>query len=76
MKEEYDLSKLKSRPNPYSKRLKKQVTLRMSPDVVEYFKMMAEETNIPYQSLINLYLIDCSASKRKLDMHWRDMPGA
>jgi hypothetical protein len=75
MKEEYDLSKLKSRPNPYAKRLKKQVTIRMSPDVVEYFKMMAEETNIPYQSLINLYLIDCSASKRKLDMQWRDVPG-
>jgi uncharacterized protein (DUF4415 family) len=76
MKEEYDLSKLKSRPNPYARRLKKQVTLRMSPDVVDYFKMMAEETNIPYQSLINLYLRDCSASKRKLDMQWRDMPGA
>jgi uncharacterized protein (DUF4415 family) len=70
MKEEYDLSKMKSRPNPYAKRLKKQVTLRMNPDVVEYFKKMAEETNIPYQRLINLYLMDCSASKRKLDMQW------
>jgi uncharacterized protein (DUF4415 family) len=70
MKEEYDLSKMKSRPNPYAKRLKKQVTLRMNPDVVEYFKKMAEETNIPYQSLINLYLMDCTASKRKLDMQW------
>ena len=70
MKDEYDLSKLKSRPNPHAKRLKKHVTLRMSPDVVEYFKKMAEETNIPYQSLINLYLRDCLASKRKLDMQW------
>ena len=70
MKKEYDLSKMKSRPNPYAKRLKKQVTLRMSPDVVEYFKTMADETHIPYQSLINLYLMDCSASKRKLDMKW------
>jgi uncharacterized protein (DUF4415 family) len=70
MKKEYDLSKMKSTPNPYAKRLKKQVTLRMSPDVVEYFKKMAEETNIPYQSLINLYLMDCSASKRKLNMQW------
>jgi uncharacterized protein (DUF4415 family) len=70
MKEEYDLSKMKSKPNPYAKRLKKQVTLRMNPDVVEYFKKMAEETNIPYQSLINLYLMDCTASKRKLDMQW------
>jgi uncharacterized protein (DUF4415 family) len=70
MEDEYDLSKMKSRPNPYARRLKKQVTIRMSPDVVEYFKKMAEETNIPYQSLINLYLRDCSASKRKLDMRW------
>jgi uncharacterized protein (DUF4415 family) len=70
MKDEYDLAEMKSRPNPYARRLKKQVTIRMSPDVVEYFKKMAEETSIPYQSLINLYLIDCSASKRKLDMRW------
>jgi uncharacterized protein (DUF4415 family) len=70
MKDEYDLAEMKSRPNPYARRLKKQVTIRMSPDVVEYFKKMADETNIPYQSLINLYLIDCSASKRKLDMRW------
>jgi uncharacterized protein (DUF4415 family) len=70
MKKEYDLSKMKSMPNPYARKLKKQVTLRMSPDVVEYFKKMAEETNIPYQSLINLYLRDCSVSKRKLDMQW------
>ena len=70
MEDEYDLSKMNSRPNPYIRRLKKQVTLRMSPDVVEYFKKMAEETNIPYQSLINLYLRDCSASKRKLDLRW------
>ncbi len=70
MKDEHDLAEMKSRPNPYARRLKKQVTIRMSPDVVEYFKKMAEETSIPYQSLINLYLIDCSASKRKLDMRW------
>lgn len=70
MKKEYDLSKMKSRQNPYAKMLKKQVTLRMSPEVVEYFKKMADETHIPYQSLINLYLMECSASKRKLDMKW------
>jgi uncharacterized protein (DUF4415 family) len=70
MEDEYDLSKMKSRLNPYIRWLKKQVTLRMSPDVVEYFKKMAEETKIPYQSLINLYLRDCSASKRKLDLRW------
>lgn len=70
MKEEYDLSKMKSRRNPYAKRLKKQVTLRMGPDVIEYFKLMSEETGIPYQSLINLYLRDCASSNRKLKMNW------
>lgn len=62
---------MKSRPNPYAKRLKKQVTLRISPDVVEYFKQMAEETGIPYQSLINLYLRDCVSSQRKLNLNWK-----
>ena len=70
MKAEYDLSKLKSRPNPYAKRLKKQMTIRMGTDVIEYFKDMAEENGIPYQSLINLYLQDCMASHRKLAMKW------
>ncbi|MFH1742640.1 MAG: BrnA antitoxin family protein [bacterium] len=70
MKDEYDLSKMKSRPNPYAKRLKKQVTLRMSPDVIDYFKTMSEETGIPYQTIINLYLRDCAASQRKLSMQW------
>jgi uncharacterized protein (DUF4415 family) len=70
MKEEYDLSKMKSRPNPYAKRLKKQVTLRIGVDVVEYFKELSAETGIPYQSLINLYLQDCVASRRKLKMEW------
>jgi uncharacterized protein (DUF4415 family) len=70
MKEEYDLSKMKSRRNPYARQLKKQVTLRVRPDVIEYFKSMAEDTGIPYQSLINLYLQDCMSRHRKLDMQW------
>lgn len=70
MKKEYDLTKFKSRPNPYAQRLKKQVTLRIRPDVIEYFKDMAEEKSIPYQSLINLYLQDCMTSRRKLSMKW------
>ncbi len=70
MKDEYNLSKMKSRPNPYAKRLKKQVTLRVSGDVIDYFKTMAEETGIPYQSLINFYLVDCVNSKKKLQMSW------
>jgi uncharacterized protein (DUF4415 family) len=55
MKGEYDLSKMKSRKNPYTKRLKKQVTIRMGVDIIEHFKAMAKETGIPYQNLINLY---------------------
>ena len=72
MKKEYDLSKMKSRRNPYASRLKKQVTIRMGEDVVAYFKALAEETGIPYQSLINLYLRDCVAHGRKPDLSWHD----
>jgi len=70
MKKEYDLSKMKSRRNPYAKRLKKQLTIRMSVDNIEYFKTMSEQTGIPYQSLIDLYLRDCVASERKLQIKW------
>lgn len=72
MKAEYDLSKLKSRKNPYASKLKKPVTMRLSEDVVEYFKEMAVEKDVPYQSLINLYLRDCVAHHRKIDISWRD----
>ncbi|MDM1019277.1 BrnA antitoxin family protein [Acinetobacter sp. VNK23] len=70
MKAEYDFSKMKSRPNPYATKLKKPVTMRLSEDVIEYFKTMAEEMDVPYQSLINLYLRDCVAQHRKLKMDW------
>lgn len=70
MKKEYDLSKMKRRKNPYAKRLKKQVTIRMGVDIIDYFKAMAEETGVPYQNLINLYLRDCVQSERKLQMEW------
>jgi len=70
MKKEYDLSKMKSRKNPYARRLKRQVTIRMGIDIVEYFKGMAEETGIPYQNLINLYLRDCVQSQRRLRLNW------
>jgi uncharacterized protein (DUF4415 family) len=71
MKKEYDLSKLKSRKNPYAAKLKRQVTIRMGDDVIGYFKELAEDTGIPYQSLINLYLRDCVAHGRKPDLSWR-----
>lgn len=70
MKNEYDLSKLKKRRNPYASRLKKQVTIRMGTDIVAYFKALAAESGIPYQNLINLYLRDCVEHNRKLDMKW------
>ena len=71
MKDEYDLSTMKSRPNPYAKQLKKQVTMRLENDVIEYFKKMAENVGIPYQSLINLYLKDCVNEHRELNMKWQ-----
>ncbi|WP_275096581.1 CopG family antitoxin [Sedimenticola hydrogenitrophicus] len=74
MKKEYDLSKMKSRKNPYASKLKKPVTMRLSEDVIEYFKEMAEEKDVPYQSLINLYLRDCVVHHRKVDIFWRDKP--
>ena len=72
MKSEYDLSKMKSRKNPYASKLKKPVTIRLSEDVIEFFKGMSEESGIPYQSLINLYLRDCANNDRKIDIHWKE----
>ncbi|MFB2937890.1 BrnA antitoxin family protein [Aerosakkonemataceae cyanobacterium BLCC-F154] len=68
MKEEYDFSQ--SVKNPYTKKLKKQVSIRLEEDVVDYFRNLAEETGIPYQTLINLYLQDCVRSQRKLSLEW------
>jgi uncharacterized protein (DUF4415 family) len=64
MRREYDFSK--ARPNPYASRLKQSVTIRLDADAVVYFKELAVETGIAYQTLINLYLRDCAASGRKL----------
>ena len=74
MKTEYDLSTLKSRPNPYATKLKKSVTIRLGEDVIGYFKGMAEEAGMPYQSLINLYLRDCVAQHRKVQISWQPEP--
>ncbi len=74
MKKEYDLSKMKSRKNPYASKLKKPVTMRLGEDVINYFKGMAEDSGVPYQSLINLYLRDCIAQHRKVDISWNERP--
>jgi len=74
MKTEYNLSTMKSRKNPYASKLKKSVTMRLSEDVIGYFKQMADEAGVPYQSLINLYLRDCAAHHRKIDISWQSKP--
>ncbi len=70
MKAEYDLSKMKSRKNPYASKLKKPVTMRLSTDVIGYFKEMAKDKGVPYQSLINLYLKDCVTQHREVNISW------
>ena len=70
MRKEYDFSKMKARKNPYAKELKKQITIRLGVDVLEYFKDMSKETGIPYQNLINLYLRDCVNSKKRPVLKW------
>ena len=69
MRKEYDFTK--SRKNPYIAQLKKQITIRLDEDAITYFKTISEEVGIPYQSLINLYLRDCAASRRKLNLNWK-----
>lgn len=64
MKKEYDFSNAKK--NPYTKLLKKQITIRLETETIEYFKTLSIETGIPYQTLIDMYLADCANKKRKL----------
>ena len=68
MRKSYDFTK--STRNPYARRMKKQITIRIDEQAISYFKAMAEERGIPYQSLMNLYLLDCAASQRKLQLKW------
>ena len=66
MREEYDIKNLNPRKNPYRKITKKQVTININESTIHYFKEMAKECGVPYQTLINLYLDDCVKQKRKL----------
>jgi uncharacterized protein (DUF4415 family) len=68
MRKEHDFTSAK--PNPYIKQLKKAVTIRLEPDVIAYFKALSLETHIPYQNLINLYLLDCAREHRKISLKW------
>jgi predicted DNA binding CopG/RHH family protein len=69
MKKEYDFSQ--ARKNLYASQLKKQITIRLDEDSITYFKNISDSVGIPYQSLINLYLRDCAASNRKLNLQWK-----
>ena len=69
MRKEYDFSA--ARKNPYAAQLKKQITIRLDEESITYFKSISEDVGIPYQSLINLYLRDCAASLRKLNLNWK-----
>ncbi len=68
MLDEYDFSK--AQKNPYSKKTKKQITINLDMTTIDYFKTLAEETGIPYQTLINLYLADCATKQKKLKQTW------
>ncbi len=70
MRKNYDLSRLAWKRNPYAKRLKKAITIRLDEDLIEYFKGLGKEVGIPYQRLINMYLRECAGSRRKAAVHW------
>ena len=70
MNREYDFSK--ARRNPYAARLKRSVTIRLDEATIDYFKAISAESEIPYQTLINLYLRDCASTRRRLAMDWRE----
>ena len=68
MRKHYDFANAKK--NPYASRLKRQVTIRLDDQTIQYFKSISQEVGIPYQTLINLYLRECAASRKKLEMNW------
>ena len=69
MRQDYDFSA--ARKNPYAAQLKKQITIRLDEESISYFKGISEDVGIPFQSLISLYLRDCAASHRKLNLNWK-----
>jgi predicted DNA binding CopG/RHH family protein len=70
MRAHYDFASMKGEKNPYAKQLKQPVTMRLDKPTIAYFKNLAEELGMPYQSLINLYLRDCALHQRKLNLKW------
>jgi predicted DNA binding CopG/RHH family protein len=74
MKKRYDFSN--ARRNPYAKRLKKQITLRLDEPTLAYFKDLGERLGMPYQTLINMYLRDCAEHRKELRFQWRSTDAA
>jgi uncharacterized protein (DUF4415 family) len=72
MRREYDFSHAK--PSPYAKQLKRSVTIRLDEPTIEYFRTLSAELEVPYQTLINLYLRDCAETGRRPAMRWRPAP--
>ena len=70
MREEYDIENLNPRKNPYSKKLRKQITINIDIDTIDFFKEQSKNSGIPYQTLINLYLTDCAKQKKQLQLSW------
>ena len=70
MREEYDIKNLNPRKNPYTKKLKKQITINIDGSTIDFFKEKAADSGIPYQTLINLYLSDCVKQNRQLNISW------
>ena len=68
MRKEYDFTAAKK--NPYAAQLKKQITIRLDEESIDYFKSISQDVGVPYQSLINLDLRDCAANQRKLNLNW------
>lgn len=71
MRKEYEIKKLNPRKNPYSNRLKKPITININEDTIKFFKAKSEQSGIPYQTLINLYLTDCAENNRELKIAWK-----
>lgn len=69
MRKEYDF--INAKKNPYASQPKKQITIRLDEEVIDYFKSISNQVGIPYQSLINLYLRDCAATQKQLDLSWK-----
>lgn len=70
MREEYDIKNLNPRKNPYANKLKKQITINVDSSIIDFFKDLSDDTGIPYQTLINLYLRDCVQNNKHLNISW------